>query len=139
VPVAAADGLLDQVGQVINRIFFLASHDDLEVTLWVGSTPEARATFRFWSEGRINGAAPAPTILKTNGKKARVVRGLYDYSAAWAKGSVTQVVEYPNPAGPAAAQTESERLDLVNGSSFFCCRFNEQYCHHVDDANECHP
>jgi hypothetical protein len=146
VPVGTADGLLDQVGQVINRIFFLASHDDLEVTLWVGSTPEARATFRFWSEGGIRGAGPAPTIIKTNSKKGRIVRGLYDYSAAWAKGSVTQVIgsvtqviEYPNQAGPAAVQTESERLDLVNGSSFFCCRFNEQYCHHVDDANDCHP
>jgi hypothetical protein len=139
VPVGTADGLLDEVGQVINRIFFLASHDDLEVTLWVGSTPGAHATFRFWSEGRISGSAPAPTIIKTNGKRKSIVRGLYDYSAAWPQGSVTQVVAYPNPAGAAAAQMESERLDLVTRSSFFCCRFNEQYCQHVDDEKECRP
>jgi hypothetical protein len=139
VSAAMANGLLDQVGEVINRVFFLADHDDLEVTLWVGSTPEERATFRFWSEGQVQGAAPAPTIIKTNGKKKRIVRGLYDYSAAWAKGSATQVVAFPNPAGAAAAQTESEQLDLVNGTPFFCCRFDEQYCHHVDDEKQCRP
>ena len=32
-------------------------------------------------------------------------------------------VEYPIPAGAPAAQPASEPLDLVNGSSFFCCRF----------------
>ena len=31
----------------------------------------------------------------------------------------------------------SERLDLVNGSRFFCCQFNESYCHHVDDEKDC--
>ena len=135
----AADRLLDQAGEVISRLLFLAAHDDLEVTLWVGSTPETRATFRFWPEGRIGGAAPAPAILKTNGSRKRVLRGLYDYSAAWAKGAVTQVVDYPNPAGPAAAQLAGEQLDLVSDSSFFCCRFNEQYCHHVDAEPDCRP
>jgi hypothetical protein len=139
VAAGTADGLLDEVGQVINRLLFLAAHDDLEVTLWVGSTPETHAAFRFWPEGQIRGSAPAPTILRTNGKKERVLRGLYDYSAAWAKGAVTQVVEYPGPAGPAAARLSSERLDLVNGSSFFCCRFDEQYCHHVNDSQDCRP
>jgi hypothetical protein len=43
VPAGTADGLLDEVGALIERIFFLASHDDLEVKLWVGSTPAAHA------------------------------------------------------------------------------------------------
>jgi hypothetical protein len=137
VPAGKADGLLDQLGEVVNRIFFLASHDDLEVKLWVGSTPAAHAKFRFWAEGRIRGVVPAPLIIQTNGKRDKVVRGLYDYSAALAKGRVTELVEFPSPAGAAAAQTSSERLDLVNGSPFFCCRFNEQYCHHVDSQQEC--
>jgi hypothetical protein len=131
-----ANGLLDQVGAVVSRIFFLAERDDLEVELWVGSTPAPKATFRFWSQGNIKGSTPAPTIVQTNGKRKRVVRGLYVYKAAWTKGAVTEVVEYPNSA---AASLESERLDLVNGSSYFCCQFNEVYCHHVDDAKECRP
>jgi hypothetical protein len=139
IPAGKADGLLDQLGEVVNRIFFLASHEDLEVKLWVGSTPAAHAKFRFWAEGRIRGVVPAPLIIQTNGKRDKVVRGLYDYSAALVKGPVTELVEFPNPTGAAAAQTASERLDLVNGSPFFCCRFNEQYCHHVDDEHECQP
>jgi hypothetical protein len=131
-----SDRLLDQAGEVIGRIFFLADRDDLEVELWVGSTPAPKVTFSFWSQGKIRGAAPAPTLVQTNGKRGHVLRGLYSYKAAWAKGAVTELVAYPNPAG---APVASERLDLVNGSSFFCCRFNEQYCQHVASEKECRP
>src|SRR4029079_9049932 len=48
-----ANRLLDQVGEVVGRILFLAAHDDLEVTLWVGSTPAPHATFSFWPQGKI--------------------------------------------------------------------------------------
>jgi hypothetical protein len=131
-----SESLLDWVGEVVGRIFFLAEKDDLEVDLWVGSTP-APATFRFWSQGKIRGAAPAPRIIETNGRRERVLRGLYVYRAAWTRGAVTELVEYPAPAGTAADQ--SERLDLVNGSSFFCCRFSGQYCRHVASEKECRP
>ena len=131
-----SDRLLDQVGEVVGRIFFLAKRDDLEVELWVGSTPAPKVTFSFWSQGKIRGAAPAPTLVQTNGKRGHVLRGLYSYKAAWAKGAVTELVAYPNPAG---APLASERLDLVSGSSFFCCRFNEQFCHHVASEKECRP
>jgi hypothetical protein len=124
------------VGEVVGRIFFLAERDDLEVELWVGSMPAPQATFRFWPQGKVKGSTPAPTILRTNGKREHVLRGLYSYRAAWAKGRVTELVEYPNPAG---APLASERLDLVSGSSFFCCRFSEQYCHHVANEKECRP
>jgi hypothetical protein len=127
------DGLLDQVGKVVGRIFFLADHDDLEVKLWVGSTPP-HATFSFWSQGRIKGSAPAATI-RTDGKHDHVVRGLYVYRAAWTRGAVTELIEYPKPAGTSADM--GERLDLVTGSGFFCCRFNEQYCHGVANEKEC--
>lgn len=133
------NSLLDQVGEVVGRIFFLAAHDDLEVELWVGSTPAPRVTFTFSPQGRLKGSAPAPMIIRTDGKRDHVLRGLYSYKAAWSKGAVTQLVEYPNPAGASAARLESERLDLVNGSSFFCCRFNEQYCHHVANEKDCRP
>ncbi|MEO6192642.1 MAG: hypothetical protein ABIS20_06505 [Thermoanaerobaculia bacterium] len=128
------DSLLDQVGQVVGRIFFLADHGDLEVKLWVGSTAP-HATFSFWPQGRIKGSAPAPAIIRTDGKRDHVVRGLYVYRAAWTKGAVTELIEYPKPAGTSVAM--SERLDLVNGSGFFCCRFNEQYCHNVANEKEC--
>jgi hypothetical protein len=128
--------VLDQVGAVVSRIFFLAERDDLEVELWVGSTPAPKATFRFWSKGRIKGSTPAPTIVQANGKRKRVLRGLYAYQAAWVQGAVTELVAYPSPA---AALFESEQLDLVNGSSYFCCQFNEAYCHHVEDEKECRP
>lgn len=130
-----SDRLLDQVGEVVSRIFFLADRDDLEVELWVGSTPAPKVTFSFWSQGKVRGAAPEPSIVRTNGKRGHVVRGLYSYKAAWTKGAVTELVAYPDPAAPLA----SERLDLVKGSSFFCCRFNEQYCHHVASEKECRP
>lgn len=131
-----SDRLLDQVGEVVSRIFLLADRDDLEVELWVGSTPAPKVIFSFWSQGKIRGAAAEPNIVQTNGKRSHVVRGLYSYKAAWAKGAVTELVAYPNPAG---APIASERLDLVNGSSFFCCRFGEQYCHHVASEKECRP
>lgn len=134
-----SDRLLDQIEAVIGRILFLAKRDDLEVELWVGSTPAPLATFRFWPQGQIRGSTLAPFIIRTASKRDHVLRGLYAYRAAWAKGPVTEVVEYPNPAGASAAGTASERLDLVNGSRFFCCRFNEQYCHHVANENDCRP
>lgn len=135
VPAETSDRLLDQVENVIGRIFFLASHDDLEVKLWVGSTvPHAK--FSFWPEGQIKGTAKASLIIRTDGTKT-VLRGLYDYQAAHAEGPVTELVQFPNAAGAPGARMESEQLDLVNGSRFFCCRFSEVYCHHVDDEKEC--
>jgi len=138
VPTEKSNSLLDEIGEVVSRIFVLASTDDLEVKLWVGSTPATKATFSFQSQGKIQGSTPASTIVQTNGKKDHVVRGLYAYRAALAKGAVTEVVTYPNPAGASATQ-KSERLDLVKGSSFFCCQFKEGYCHHVDNEKECRP
>jgi len=135
VPAGKTGGLLDEVGKVVDRIFFLASHDDLEVKLWVGSTAP-HATFSFWPQGKLKGgSAPAPTIIRTDGKKGGVLRGLYVYKAAWTQGRVTQIIEYPQPAG--TQTTPTERLDLVNGTGFFCCRFNEQYCHAVASEKEC--
>jgi hypothetical protein len=137
VEAGAAGALLDQVAGVLGRIFFLAEKDDLEVKLWVGSTPTPEATFRFWSQGRLADAPPAPHIVRTNGRRERVLRGLYAYKAALGTGPVTRFLEYPPRPGAPEAQLTSERLDLVNGSSFFCCRFAESYCHHVDDEKEC--
>jgi len=139
VPADASDRLLDQLEEAVDRLFFLASHDDLEVKLWVGSTPAQRATFRFWTQGQIKGSSPKPIIIKTNGKEEHVLRGLYSYLAALPKGSVTELIAYPSQAGAPAAQVASEQLDLVNGSSFFCCRFKDQYCQHVASEKECHP
>ncbi|HEV2851322.1 MAG TPA: hypothetical protein VHC97_00805 [Thermoanaerobaculia bacterium] len=137
VTAGTADRILDEVGEVVNRIFVLASHDDLEVKLWVGSTPTPKATFRFWPQGNIKGSPPDPLIVQTDGKKDHVLRGLYSYRVSWGKGAVTQVIEYPNPTNPSAVGMASERLDLVNGSSFFCCQLNDGYCRHVDDEKEC--
>lgn len=137
IPAETSNRLLDEVAEVVNRILVLADHDDLEVKLWVGSTPAQKATFRFWPQGNVKGSTPAPTILQTEGKKDHVLRGLYSYRATWGKGAVTQLIEYPNPAGPSEAGMASERLDLVKGSRFFCCQFNESYCHHVDDEKDC--
>jgi hypothetical protein len=139
IPAAKSNQLLDQVGEVVGRIFFLAERNDLEVKLWVGSTPASKATFSFWPQGRIKGSAPVQTTVRTNGKRDHVLRGLYEYSAGLSKGAVTELVRYPSPAGAPAARTASERLDLVNGSSFFCCRFSEQYCHHVANEKDCRP
>jgi hypothetical protein len=134
VPAGTTGGLLDEVGKVVDRIFSLASHDDLEMKLWVGSTVSP-ATFSFWSEGKIKDSPPDPTTIRLDGKKDHVLRGLYRYRAAWTQGKVTQIIEYPQPAG--AQTTPTERLDLVNGSGFFCCRFDEQYCHAVDNEKDC--
>lgn len=136
VPAETSNRLLDQVGEVISRIFVLAERDDLEVELWVGSTPAPRATFSFWSQGKVKGATAAQTIVETNSKRRRVLRGLYAYKAAWTQGAVTELIEYP---GSTAAQIPSERLDLVSESRFFCCRFNDKYCNHVDSEKECRP
>jgi hypothetical protein len=129
--------LLDQLGAVVGRIFFLAKRDDLEVKLWVGSTPAPKATFRFWSAGQVKGSAPAPTIIQTNGKRDRVLRGLYAYHASSGKGPVTQLIRYPNTTG--APADASEPLDLVNDTSFFCCQFEDGYCRHVAKEKECRP
>ncbi len=136
VPAAKADGVLDEVGKVVSRIFFLASNDDLEVKLWVGSTAP-HATFSFWPQGKIKDSPPTPSTLRLDGKKDHVLRGLYVYRAAWTQGAVTQLIEYPKPAG--TQTTPTERLDLVNGSGLFCCRFDEQYCHDVASEQECRP
>ncbi len=133
-----ADGLLDQVGAVVERIFALASQEDLEVKLWIGSTPAERVKFSFWPQGRVKGAPAARMIIRTNGKNNHVLRGLYEYDAALTDGAVTERIKYPIPAGAPAA-TASERLDLVSNSGFFCCRFDEHYCHHVEDQDECRP
>jgi hypothetical protein len=130
---------LDQVAAVIERIFFLAKKDDLEVKLWVGSTPTPEADFQFWSQASVKDAPPAPQTIRANGKRERVLRGLYFYKAALGSGPLTQFVEYPPRAGAPRAQLASERLDLVNGSSFFCCHFSKSYCQHVDDDKECRP
>jgi hypothetical protein len=130
--------LLDQVGDVVSQILFLAENDKLEARLWVGSTPAQKVKFSFWPKGTVKGSEPAPTIIQTNGKRDHVFRGLYRYKAAWKKGAVTKFIEYPNPPGAPAAQT-SERLDLVRGSGFFCCRFGEDYCQQVANEKECRP
>ena len=61
-------------------------HDDLEVKLWVGSTPAPQATFSFWSKGKIKDSAPTPDIIRTDGKRDRVLRGLYAYRVTEGKG-----------------------------------------------------
>jgi hypothetical protein len=134
VAAAKADGVLDEVGKVLSQIFTLAAHNDLEVKLWVGSTAP-HATFSFWPQGRLKGSPPAPTIIRTDGKKSGVLRGLYVYKVTVNKGPVTEFIEYPPPAS--AQATPSERLDLVNGTGFFCCRFDEHYCHAVANEKEC--
>jgi hypothetical protein len=141
VSTSTADQLLDEARAVIERIFVLASNNDLEVELWVGSTPAEKTNFRFWPQGQIQGSAPTPAIIKTNGKRDHVLRGLYFYraSASLTGGSVTELIAYPHSAGASAAGLASERLDLVNGTSFFCCRFDEHYCQHVANKKECQP
>jgi len=131
--------LLDQVGAVVGRIFLLAERDDLEVTLWVGSTPAQQATFRFWPQGQVQGSRQTPTTMQTNGKRDHVLRGLYSYRAALANGPATQSIESFNSAGTPAARLASEPLDLVTGSSFFCCQFSERSCRQVASENECPP
>jgi hypothetical protein len=134
IPVAMADRLLDQVEEVVNRIFVLADHDDLEVNLWVGSTPARKAKFSFWPQGNFKGSTPAPKIIKTDGKQDHILRGLYAYQVdLGVRKGVIQTIKYPDPAAPLA----SERLDLVKGSRFFCCQFKESYCHHVNDEKDC--
>jgi hypothetical protein len=131
--------ILGQVEKVIEQIFSFADKDDLEVKLWVGSTPAEHATFRFWPKSSAQGAPPAPTIIKTDGWEKHVLRGLYDYKASATLGSksVATILESgPGPTG-SAPSLANEKLDLVNGSSFFCCRFDDNYCHHVDNPKEC--
>jgi hypothetical protein len=129
--------LLDEVAQVIERIFFLSSKNDIEVDLWVGSTPAQQVMFSFWPQGSVKGSPAANDIIRTNGKRERVMRGLYSYRAAYAQGPVTEFLQYPSQTASQASQSGSARLDLVNGSRFFCCRFEDKYCHHVDDQKEC--
>lgn len=137
VPVETSNQLLDQVENVISRIFFLASHDDLEVKLWVGSTAK-HSTFTFWPQGQVKDSTQELTNIRLDGTKPHVFRGLYAYNALHVDGAVADLVQYPNLAGASAAHIPSERLDLVNGTSFFCCRFDEHYCQHVANEKECH-
>ncbi len=138
VPAEKSNSVLDEVEKVVSQIFVLASNDDLEVRLWVGSTAKHTA-FSFWPKGQIKDDTPATHTVRTDGKLDHLIRGLYSYKAAWTQGAVTQSIQYPSLAGTPAAQTPSERLDLVNGSGFFCCRFNEHYCGHVASEKECRP
>jgi len=135
IPAEMSNSLLNQVREVISRIWFLGDRKDLEVELWVGSAPAPKATFSFWSEGKIKNAEPRRIVLQTNGKPDRpVLRGLYAYEATFDQ----QVIHYPAPTGAPAAQL-IQGLDLVKGSGFFCCRFNNQpFCHHVRNPKECH-
>jgi len=145
IPASTADRLLDQVEKVIGQIFTLADHDNLEVNLWVGSTQERKArlvfwqtshaTFSFWPQGKLKDSPPAHTIIQLAGKKDHVLRGLYSYEAdlGLEKGAVIQKIKYPDSTAP----VQSERLDLVNGTGFFCCRFKEGYCHAVANEKEC--
>lgn len=136
VPAERSNSILDEVGQVVSRIFTLAAKEDLTVKLWVGSTAP-KATFSFWPQGKVKGSPPTPTIVRTDGKKGGVLRGLYVYKVTHSKGAVTEIIEYPPP--PGTQVTPSERLDLVNGTGFFCCRFDEHYCHAVNDEKDCRP
>ena len=121
--------------EVVSQIFVLADHNDLEVNLWVGSTPARKARFSFWPQGNFKGSTLASKIIKTDGKQEHVLRGLYLYEADLGMGKgVIQQIKYPSSTAPLG----SERLDLVSGSRFFCCQFNESYCHHVANENECH-
>ncbi|HEY2292306.1 MAG TPA: hypothetical protein VGM86_16530 [Thermoanaerobaculia bacterium] len=145
IPTSTADRLLDQVEKVVSQIFTLADHNNLEVDLWVGSTQERKAklafwqsphaTFSFWPQGKIKDSQPARSVIRMAGKKDHVPRGLYSYEAdlGLEKEAVTQTIKYPDPAAP----IQSERLDLVNGTGFFCCRFKESYCHAVADEKDC--
>lgn len=134
IPISTADRLLDEVEEVVRQIFVLADHNDLEVNLWVGSTPARKAKFSFWPQGNLKGATLAPIILQTDGKRGHVLRGLYSYQADLGMGKgVVQQIKYPDPTAPLG----SERLDLVKGSRFFCCQFQESYCRHVANEKEC--
>jgi hypothetical protein len=134
IPTATADRLLNEVAEVVRQIFVLADHDDLEVSLWVGSTPARKAKFSYWPQGNLKGSTPAPRIIKTDGQQDHVLRGLYFYEAdlGIVKGAVTQKIKY-DPTAPLT----TERLDLVKGSRFFCCQFKEAYCHHVENEKDC--
>jgi len=136
VPAATADRLLDQIGEVVGKLFFLASHDDLEVNVWFGSTPETKVAFSFWPAAPGQ-APPSRMTVRTNGRRDHVLRGEYSYEAAWIKKAVTQKLVYVDPGGAASVSSPGEELDLVDGSSFFCCRFKEGYCHHVESEQEC--
>ena len=139
VPAEKSNSLLDEVGKVVSQIFTLASHDDLEVKLWAGST-ETNTTLSFWPMGQVKGSALAPFTIRNNGTREHVIRGLYSYKAVWKAQSAAQwVIQYPSPANASAATIPTERLDLVKGSPFFCCQFQERYCHHVDKKEQCRP
>ena len=135
-----ANSLLDQVGEVVGRIFFLADRKDLEVELWVGNTPQTKETFlfSFLPQGKVKGTTEKPTTIRGNSKPTRVLRGLYSYRAALGSGRVTELILYPVPAGTPDG-LPSNPLDLVKRSGFFCCWFKDKYCAHVEAATECHP
>ena len=137
VPVETSNSFLDEVGQAVSRILFLASNEDLKMKLWVGSTVP-HSTFSFWPQGRIKGSTPAPTIIRPDGKKGGVLRGLYVYKATWAEGAVTHLIEYPQPAG--IQVTPSERLDLVNRLRPLLLPVRRSFfCHAIDDEKGVPP
>lgn len=138
VPVAESNSVLDQVGRVIERLFVLADTNDLEVELWVGSTPRDQADFSFSAQSAAKGAPLKPTTLRTNGSRKHVLRGLYKYRASLSKGSKA-VKEILESGQRSDGGMQSDPLDLVDGSRFFCCRFDDNYCHHVDDPKQCQP
>lgn len=138
VPAEKANSLLDDMGKVVSQIFTLASQDDLEVKLWVGSTAPS-TTFSFWAQGQIKGSAPAPFSMRANGTRDHVIRGRYSYKAVWGQGAVAQWIQYPSSANAPAAEIPSEPLDLVKGTPFFCCQLQQGYCGHVDNKKECRP
>jgi hypothetical protein len=137
VPAEKSNNLLDEVGEVVSRIFTLAANNDLQVKLWVGSTAP-HTDFSFWPQSQVKGDDKATHTVRTAGK-LDVFRGLYSYKATWGQKGVAQSIQYPTPADAPAGQTPSDRLDLVKGSRFFCCRFKETYCHHVNNEKECRP
>ena len=129
--------LLDQVGQAIGRLLFLAENDDLEVKLWVGTTPAQRARFRFWPQASVKGFPSTPAEIRTNGKLDHVMRGLYFFSVSNSIAATGGTVVESFQGG--SGKNRDEALDLVNGSSFFCCRFENKVCHHVDSDKDCRP
>lgn len=134
IPVSATDRILNQAEEVIRQIFTLADTNDLWVDVWAGSTPSDKAFFSFWAHGAVKGADKSAAVIKTDNWKKHMARGYYDYEIKWPTGAVTLTIKYPDP----TADVPSERLDLVQGSEFFCCEFNKSgNCHHVEDQKDC--
>lgn len=120
--------ILDQVGAVIGHLLFLAKNDDLEVKLWVGSTARRSATFSFWPRAVVKGFKATPTSFEIAGKRDHVMRGRYQYKVS----SRVQAV-----GGSVVESFEDAGMDLVNGSRFLCCSFEDKACSHVDSEKDC--